>query len=132
MNLALVAALVVPMSTHSTPPSQHRAKDDVWHGTYECRQGKTAVTIRLHHESDKLVGTFEFGALAENPNVPHGLFEISGTLSGDHLVVEPGAWIERPQNYVTVGFAGEMNRDHRLFHGTIGDAGCGQIDLVHD
>lgn len=116
----------------STAPAHKPARDDVWHGTYVCTQGKTAVTILLHHDGEHITGTFEFGPLAENPHVPHGRYEISGTQVGTTLEIQPGAWIEHPASYVTVGFAGEMDRDHRLFHGKIAFDGCGAIDLVHN
>ncbi|MFT3698935.1 MAG: hypothetical protein QM831_37655 [Kofleriaceae bacterium] len=126
-SLALVAAVAF-----ATGPARKPATDDVWHGTYVCAQGKTAVTVRLHHDGDSVTGTFEFGPVPENPNVPHGLYEIKGSIHGDSLTIEAGAWIEHPDHYVTVGFTGEMTHDHRLFHGHITFGGCGDIDLAHN
>ena len=111
-----------------------RAKQSVWVGRYVCAQGATHVVITLDHDGSNLEGTFEFSALPENPNVPHGEYTLTGTanVAGGEVTVKlvPGEWIEHPGNYVMVGLEAHMDRERRLLTGTITNPSCTTIALA--
>lgn len=100
----------------------------VWRGTYICTQGLTAVTLRLEiRPNGEALAIYEFGPLAQNPSVPEGSFEMTGTVtpqgpnsfSGD---LQPGAWLKHPANYVAVGLTLEATGNEMA--GSIASPNC--------
>lgn len=121
-----------PIAQDTTTP---RPKQSVWVGRYVCAQGPTHVVLTLDHDGSDLKGKFEFGALPENPTVPHGAYSLTGTSTvestGEVIVsLKPGEWIERPGNYVMVGLEAHTDRERRLLTGKITNASCGAIELA--
>jgi len=119
-----------PIAQAATPPKQ-----SVWVGRYLCAQGPTHVVLTLDHDGSDLKGKFEFGALPENPSVPHGEYTLTGTStveSGGEVTVKltPGEWIEHPGNYVMVGIEAHTDRERRLLTGKITDASCGMFEVT--
>jgi hypothetical protein len=56
---------------------------EVWQGEYECAQGVTGLTLTLDiGQGGQVRGLFDFYPVAENPAVPHGCFQMSGSLDG--------------------------------------------------
>ena len=139
-----VAALLVLAACWTNPPEPVAATPNDWHsewrGTYVCAQGPTALHLVLDRTcppgSDcEIAGVFEFGPLASNPNVARGAFHVTGTIAtndADELVltVSPGAWIERPADYLAVGFTARSDRARKRLRGTISDPWCGKLDLT--
>jgi hypothetical protein len=103
-------------------------RHSVWQGTYVCSQGLTAVTVTLDIALDgEASGVYEFGPVASNPTVPEGSFEMTGKVEPNgpgsfSAQLTPGAWINRPSNYVAVAMTIEaVDRD---MTGTIESPNC--------
>jgi hypothetical protein len=75
---------------------------------------------------------FHFYALRENPGVPEGCFEMTGTFERNHNEVSLGAegWLLHPPGYVTVDLAGQLDATGKHFSGSITGPGCGGFDLI--
>lgn len=105
---------------------------EVWKGTYVCGQGSTDVSIRVFEESvgDKPVKAlfdFDFGQ-----GKAAGRFFLAGGYDAANrgMTFTPGAWLERPANYGTVGMKGELSLDKTIFAGKMLDPRCGAFRLV--
>ena len=74
---------------------------------------------------------FRFYALPENPRVPTGAFELTGTynLALRILDLYPSKWLERPEGYDLVGVKGVLDEDGQSLKGALDGAGCGAIIL---
>ena len=124
------APVETPISQAAPRPTQQ-----IWAGRYICAQGPTHVVVTLDHDGANLKGTFEFTALPENPNVPHGLYSLTGTATtspdGEVTVtLVPGEWIERPANYEMVGLEAHTDRERRLMTGKITYPSCSTVELA--
>ncbi|MCB8874636.1 hypothetical protein [Acidisoma silvae] len=106
-------------------------KTEVWSGAYHCAQGATGLTLTLLVQPDGgTVGLFEFYPVSANPAVPTGCFDMAGMMDRNHhLVLAPGAWRRRPDNYVTVGLTGDETAGDHLV-GTIQGPGCTTFALT--
>ena len=124
-----------PIEARAPIAETPRPRQSVWVGRYVCAQGPTRLVLTLDHEGSNLKGKFEFGALPENPSVPHGEYTLTGTSTVEPggevtVVLEPGEWIEHPGNYVMVGLVAHTDRERRLLTGTITNPSCGTIELA--
>ncbi len=45
------------------------------------------------------------------------------------LALSPGAWINRPPNYDTVGMSGTVNADGTVYSGTIHNPACSTFSV---
>jgi hypothetical protein len=102
----------------------------VWQGEYDCAQGVTGLTLTLDiGQGGQVRGLFDFYPVVENPAVPHGCFQMSGSLDGTgHLALVPGDWLLQPPLYVAVGLAGVLSGGS--LGGTIDGPGC-SVFLLH-
>jgi len=106
-----------------------------WTGSYVCGQGATGLTLTLDESPDgALEGTFAFFPLGTNPDVPAGRFRVSGTLdrASGAVSLQPGAWIDRPPGYVSVGLAGTVDGEAGAMRGTIRSPGCSDFRLTRE
>ena len=100
-----------------------------WAGQYRCAQGLTGLILTVSTDtSGQARALFDFHSILENPTLPEGCFEMSGTVTGRHLVLQPGAWRRHPQGYVTVGLTGDFGADGRLA-GSVDWPGCTSFSL---
>ncbi len=74
---------------------------------------------------------FRFYALPENPRVPTGAFELTGTYDPTLGILDlyPSKWIELPECYNLLGLKGVLTEDGQSLKGALDGAGCGAIIL---
>lgn len=132
----------------SMPEMQEEAqgvfqKDQVWNGSYYCRQGLTSFTLRilkLTHVSTvktlKSHGIFPTitGLVNFNTKIVKGSYTVTGHLEakGRLLILHPVRWKKRPERYNMVGFQGVVSRltgDGVRYAGTIPTIGCDSFEL---
>jgi hypothetical protein len=101
-----------------------------WTGSYSCYQGATALTLSIEPEGEQWRGTFTFGPLKANKGVPHGAYSLSITRNGEHYDMQPGAWIEQPDGYVTVALDGTMSADLTTLSGAVLFDGCDSFEVT--
>lgn len=108
----------------ASPPMQ------VWQGSYDCAQGVTGLTLALSVDPTRQVrALFEFYGITQNPRVPKGCFEMSGSFDASgHLTLAPGAWRVQPPNFVSVGLYGAQSGSEMT--GTIFGPGCSHFALT--
>lgn len=92
-----------------------------WVGSYECFQGKTAVTLTLTgHKNGAVEGNFLFYPTSSNPKAATGRFVVTGFYHFDgSLILDSEAWVEKPEGYITVSLRGKVNRAFDTFTGTV-------------
>jgi hypothetical protein len=88
-----------------------------------CTQGETALQLHVTAvDHGKVDAIFEF-----DHGATHGTFRMRGTYDDGRQALDltPGAWIDRPGNYMTVGMQGHVAPDGRTYGGGItGAVGC--------
>ena len=106
----------------------------VWEGHYFCTQGKTAMRLTIEtNPGGEATMLFEFGPLAENPHLPAGSYELTGTHTrGDDgaivLEMQPGKWIVQPPGYTGVSLTAEIDSELQLITGHIHNPSCGDLE----
>lgn len=101
-----------------------------WSGEYFCPQGTTEMTLRVTGvRGEQIDAVYEFHHEASGAS---GSYRIQGRFDASTRAVSfaPGAWIERPPNYVTVGMEGRIADDGSLFAGRITHPRCGMFSLT--
>jgi hypothetical protein len=97
----------------------------VWAGEYDCAQGRTTLRLRVVEAHDQHVrAVFDFHHV---PSGAAGRFLVGGVFDEHtgNVRLTPGAWIEQPPDYVTVGMMGRASFDGTRFRGRILGPGCG-------
>lgn len=110
-------------------PANPFAEARTWVGSYHCPQGRTELTLRITGVRGSTVrAVFEFN---HPPSGAAGSYMMSGRFdkSGNHIVFEPGAWIDQPENYVSVGMDGSVSRESMAFTGIMTHPDCGTFSL---
>ncbi len=104
---------------------------EIWEGEYTCPQGITALTLRItRREGTTMEAVFSFRASEKNPGVPSGAFTLVGNMRADRsFELTPSQWIDRPDRYVMVGMAGELDAEGTTMRGRITEAVCGGFEL---
>ncbi len=79
----------------------------------------------------QLEAQFRFYALPENPRLPSGAFELTGTYDPALGILDlyPSKWVERPEGYDLVGVKGVLDDDGQSLKGALDGVGCGAIML---
>jgi hypothetical protein len=92
-----------------------------WVGNYECFQGKNGATLILTgHKSGYVEGSFSFYPTSSNPETATGRFVLTGSYYYDgSLILDSGAWIDKPQGYITISLRGKVNSTFDTFTGTV-------------
>ncbi len=127
-------ALPAPVAAPEPPREQENpfAQTRSWSGEYFCPQGLTAMTLRVTSvRGDQIDAVYEFHHAGSGAS---GSYRIQGRFDGPTRSVHfaPGAWIERPPNYVTVAMEGRVADDGSLFAGRIAHPRCGMFSLTPD
>lgn len=125
-RLAAVPFLAAILLTAVPAAAQDHPLDGVWEGAYDCRQGRTGLTLTLDATADgQVTGTFAFWPRQDNPGVPRGSFRVRGKIEVDGKIRLYGdSWIQRPDDYGMVGLAG------RVYKGQNGDKDAMLGDVV--
>jgi hypothetical protein len=120
-----------PSPTPSVQPTPVAApafmrSGDEWAGTYTCAQGRTDLVLHVERVMGSHVeAVFEF---LHGPSNAGGSYRMRGTLNDDGTVrLIPGAWIDQPPGYVTVGMSGRVQGD--AFTGRIDNPSCGTFSV---
>ena len=105
----------------------------IWAGRYACAQDETGLTLRVEPRSGTVLrALFHFYAVRQNPGVPGGCFEMTGTSEQDHNEVSfaAGGWLLHLPGYVTVNLAGQVDATGKHFSGSVTGPNCGGFDLI--
>jgi len=103
-----------------------------WKGTYTCSQGVTGLTLNLAvNAANEITAQFLFYAVAENPGVPSGSYNMTGLWTVPNLLdLAPQAWVIRPQGYLMVPVEGSMLWNQgMIYEGNIPHTGCSGFAL---
>lgn len=118
-----VAAAGSPTPT----PGMPLAVGQDWSGKYTCAQGETLAIVHIERvEGVRIHGAFLF----RHPlSGAAGSYDVSGTYepATGRISFEPGAWIERPDGYVSVGFTAIVGQ--RTMKGRVDHPDCGLVSL---
>ena len=92
-----------------------------WVGNYECFDGKTGVTLMLTgHKNGKVEGSFSFYPMSSSADMATGRFVLVGSYYYDgSLILDSGAWIEKPEGHQTISLRGKVNSSFDTFTGTV-------------
>lgn len=114
-----------------TPPAV--PPRSVWVGYYSCAQGKTAVQLSIAvSPSGAAKAIFEFGPHEDNPDIPSGKYQMTGTFrelddGRLELVLQPKRWIDQPSGYTMTGLSARSTGRRRRLEGVIESERCGDI-----
>lgn len=100
-----------------------------WVGEYDCPQGLTDMRLKVVGvRGERVDAIYEF---RHAPTGAAGSYHISGRFDfrSGRVSFSPGAWIERPPNYVTVGMDGRIEGNGARFEGRITHPRCGMFSL---
>jgi hypothetical protein len=116
-----------PAAVQSPTAPAGAAVVGVWVGTYTCSQGLTGMRLTITGGGgggDTLMAVVAFYAVASNPNVPDGSYEMTGSYSAaEGLILTPDHWISEPAGYEMVGLSGPPPSGNSM-RGTVQSAGC--------
>ena len=134
LSAILALACLFPVAAQAQPaPTPAALLEGIWEGTYVCRQGEThaIVTLGKSDASATARGTFTFGSLPGRSNARAGIFAIAATVQGASrdVKVVPTGWIERPENYVEIGFIVTLDANGQFLTGRVTEDGCSTITL---
>lgn len=120
---------VLPVAAPALPENPF-AVSRVWRGKYVCTQGLTDLAFRVTEVNGPRIAAV-FGFFHEDSGAS-GSYRMSGFFDArsGRVSFEPGEWIERPPNYVTVSMKGRITPDGSLFAGRIPHAGCSWFRLA--
>jgi hypothetical protein len=103
-----------------------------WVGSYTCTQGTMGATLHIGRlRGSRFEGQFRFYPTPKNPYVPAGRYRISGEYDRDtmRILINPGAWLERPGGYNSTIVIGSFNPVDRTFSGYFqGVSGCTSLE----
>ena len=122
--LAMIVFFSAGLSASSTDaPMLGNAKriSGKWVGNYECFDGKTGVTLMLTgHKNGKVEGSFSFYPMSSSADMATGRFVLVGSYYYDgSLILDSGAWIEKPEGHQTISLRGKVNSSFDTFTGTV-------------
>ena len=105
-----------------------------WTGRYICNQGVTALhlVIQTAGKAGAITATFAFGPPPENPEVPRGLYVMSGTYDqkARRVKLKGDRWVNQPFGYMMVGLDGAVAIDGDKITGRItGMDGCSNFEV---
>lgn len=125
--MALGSAAPPPAPAPAVKVATPFAAGQEWRGSYTCAQGETELFLQIRSvERERVAGVFAFFHDASGAS---GAFELEGRFdpaTGEATLL-PGAWLSRPNGYVTVGLVGRVVGDH--YSGRIDDPTCGAFSV---
>jgi hypothetical protein len=96
--------------TKTTKPPSRSALLGVWDGSYlGCVQGPTRLKLTVSKDGstgNKMSAVFKFSALASNPGVPTGSYNVAGFVFPKWVVFIGTTWIHHPGSYQIVSLIG--------------------------
>jgi hypothetical protein len=111
------------------PPNPFRAGDR-WVGTYTCPQGLTQLDLEIVSTAgnDVTDAVFDFDF---TPAKITGSFHMSGIFAPATLAASfvPGAWVQRPVGWNSVGMTGTVALATMTYSGEITAPGCGSFSV---
>ena len=120
LALALILTLSLSFSLALAPAARaERTAAGVWVGQYVCGQGTTALTLSIAAARPRAL--FHFYPAPSNNTVPEGCFEMESSYDADtgRIALTAGAWISRPDGYVTVDLEGQVSADGGTMTGKV-------------
>ncbi len=98
-----------------------------WVGKYRCAQGVTDLVLHIDAvRGDAVDAVFEF---AHGPSGAAGAYRMHGRFDANGgLALAPGQWMDRPENYVSVGMTGVVQG--ATFSGRIDNPSCGNFSVT--
>jgi hypothetical protein len=118
-----------PAAPEPVAPENPFAFTRTWVGEYDCPQGLTDMRLKVVGvRGERVDAIYQF---RHGPTGAAGSYHISGRFDfgSGRVSFAPGAWIERPPNYVTVGLEGRIEGDGERFEGRITHPRCGMFSL---
>jgi hypothetical protein len=105
-------------------------------GFYYCTQGKTTLTVTVDEVSgDDVDATAEFTFPGSGSRFPpaRGSWRMRGSFDAGKRTVrlEADAWIDQPDDYTLVDFAGKVDPEGGI-RGTVDGEGCSSFMLTVD
>lgn len=117
----IVAACGNAQSADGVPDSM-AALEGTYAGTFLCGLGEMGMTLSLKDAGERAMddgkegyrtvsGVINFFPTVSNPDSPAGAFNVSGWVNAgterfNKLGLEPGDWIDQPENFGTSGMEG--------------------------
>lgn len=120
LALSLALTLSLSLSLALAPSARaERTAAGVWVGQYVCGQGTTALTLSIAAARPRAL--FHFYPAPSNNTVPEGCFEMESSYDVDtgRIALTAGAWISRPDGYVTVDLEGQVSADGGTMTGKV-------------
>ncbi|GAB2816401.1 hypothetical protein GCM10022221_12950 [Actinocorallia aurea] len=120
--LAAVAYAVVPKYLEDDPAPRVTASPlpagitrenlvGVWTGDYSCSGKVRGLRLTVAPDgASMLEAEFIFYRDARTDGTPHGRYTMGGYFAGGRVTLQPGTWIDHPDDYVMVGLSGEVAR----------------------
>ncbi len=114
-----------PTAQVAVAPALMRAGEE-WIGRYVCAQGETDLDLHVDRVAgDSIEATFEF---SHGPSGAGGAYRMRGSITpSGQVTLVPGAWLDRPSGYVSVGMHGDVQGTR--FFGRMDHASCSTFDL---
>lgn len=121
MIMFLTAGVSEPSIDPPTMLANAKRVSGKWIGNYECFQGPTGVTLTLAGKKNGAVeGNLSFHPTSSNPKTATGRFVVTGSYYSDgSLILGNGAWVEKPEGYITVSLKGKINSGFDTFTGVV-------------
>lgn len=119
--LFLTACLTHPYAHSTEMLGNAKRVSGKWVGSYECFEGKAAVTLTLiGHKNGTVEGNFLFYPTPSNPKTATGRFIVTGFYHFDgSLILDSEAWVVKPEGYITVSLRGKINHAFDTFTGIV-------------
>lgn len=116
----------VPLPPNPFSPGQH------WRGTYTCAQGLTNLDLQIVSTHADIVDDAVF-AFDWSGGVS-GAYHLSGAFdpATHRTILTPGAWIDQPQGWYSVGMDGIVDLTTMTYAGNIADptySSCGTFTV---
>ncbi|HVY47575.1 MAG TPA: hypothetical protein VHB21_16915, partial [Minicystis sp.] len=100
-----------------------------WLGTYTCEQGLTELDLRIVAVQGDDIGD---GVFAYTWGDVVGSYHVTGTFEPATASAKfvPGAWIDQPAGWTSVGMLGTVDAAMTTYAGDITYAGCGTFSVI--
>lgn len=132
-------APTVPQSPTSHSPEVERPSQlkrrlaGTWKGQYRCSQGVSGLQLVLWVDSSRVLATFTFYPLDENPSAGSGIFAMKGSYSSNVVKLSGDYWIHNPDGYHMVDLVSHpMESSYRKMLGFVKSpfSGCRNFELT--
>lgn len=135
--VALVLGAAAPAQAGSIEERAAALVGD-WNGEYVCNQGLTGMTlaVRSAHPAGggkiAMRARYIFFAIAENPNLPTGCYELAGHVDAatGALTLEAGRWLRHPDGWLTVDLSGAVDFAALSMSGAVEGYNCTTFTLA--